>query len=74
MWSHEFANTISIPFFETSAKGGRNVEAAFFRLDRDIKQRLSPSTSKDPSKNKPESITSKGADNHNKSKECCGIM
>ena len=74
MWSQEFADTNGIPFFETSAKEGRNVEAAFLRLTRDIQQRVSPSALKDPSKNKPKSITLKGAAIDNKSKEGCVIM
>ena len=72
MCSQELADAHGIPFFETSAKEGHNVEAAFLRLTRDIQHRVSQSALKDPSKIKPKSITL--ADNHNQSKECCEMM
>ena len=79
MWSQEFADANDMSFFETSAKEGRNVEAAFLRLTRDILQRVSQSALKDPSKNNHKSSTMKCADTHKKSKELimgqkCEIM
>jgi len=68
----EFADTNAIPFFETSAKGNHNVETAFLQLTRDIQKRVSQSALKDPSKNKPKSITLKGAAIDNKQKDGCG--
>merc|ERR1711935_1101801 len=62
----------AIPFFETSAKGNHNVETAFLQLTRDIQKRVSQSALKDPSKNKPKSITLKGAAIDNKQKDGCG--
>lgn len=68
----EFADTNAIPFFETSAKGNHNVETAFLQLTRDIQKRVSQSALKDPSKNKPKSITLKGAAIDQKQKDGCG--
>lgn len=36
----EFADTMSVPFLETSAKSSINVEQAFLQLARDVRQRL----------------------------------
>lgn len=78
MWSQEFADTNCIPFFETSAKFNRNVEAAFLRLTRDILERVTqPEDPKTGSK--PKSITLRGArlpgvDNKSKDGCNCGIM
>lgn len=37
----EFADSLNIPFFETSAKDNQNVEQAFLDLTRDIKKNMS---------------------------------
>jgi Ras-related protein Rab-1A len=44
----EFADSMDIPFIETSAKNATNVEECFVRMARDIKNRLSETS--EPSK------------------------
>jgi len=42
----EFAESLQVPFLETSAKNSTNVEEAFITMAREIKQRMAvPSTS-----------------------------
>ncbi|XP_060575897.1 ras-related protein Rab-1A isoform X1 [Ruditapes philippinarum] len=47
----EFADSISIPFLETSAKNATNVEQAFMTMAAEIKNRMGPNTA--TSDNKP---------------------
>jgi len=48
----EFADSLGIPFVETSAKNATNVETAFLTMASEIKGRLVPSSNtKDTSKN-----------------------
>jgi Ras-related protein Rab-1A len=50
-YPQEFADSISIPFLETSAKNATNVEQAFMTMAAEIKNRMGPNTA--TSDNKP---------------------
>ena len=39
-YNQEFADSIGIPFLETSAKNAQNVEQAFLTMTRQIKERM----------------------------------
>lgn len=41
----EFADSLGIPFLETSAKNATNVEQAFMTMAEEIKKRMRPGTS-----------------------------
>jgi len=42
--SQEFADSLGIPFLETSAKSATNVEQAFLTMARQIKERMGTTT------------------------------
>lgn len=42
--SQEFADSLGIPFLETSAKNASNVEQAFLTMARQIKERMGTTT------------------------------
>jgi Ras-related protein Rab-1A len=46
----EYADQLSIPFLETSAKNATNVEQAFMTMAAEIKNRMGPAVSSDPKK------------------------
>jgi len=60
----EFADSMSIPFLETSAKTAQNVENAFITMAKDIKERLSHQTEQNSKQNisigRAEPVQSKG--------------
>ena len=43
-WLQEFADSLGIPFLETSAKNASNVEQAFLTMARQIKERMGNTT------------------------------
>jgi Ras-related protein Rab-1A len=43
-WIQEFADSLGIPFLETSAKNASNVEQAFLTMARQIKERMGTTT------------------------------
>ena len=46
----EYADTLKVPFLETSAKTASNVEQAFMTMAAEIKNRMGPGTATSPSK------------------------
>lgn len=46
----EFADSLGIPFLETSAKNASNVEQAFLTMARQIKERMGSSTQQNKEK------------------------
>ena len=44
IWLQEYADTLKIPFLETSAKTANNVEQAFMTMAAEIKNRMGPGT------------------------------
>ena len=47
MTVQEFADSLGIPFLETSAKNASNVEQAFLTMARQIKERMGTTTTRD---------------------------
>ena len=48
----EYADSLAIPFLETSAKNATNVEQAFMTMAAEIKNRVGPPAPADGAKNK----------------------
>jgi GTPase SAR1 family protein len=48
----DFADSLGIPFLETSAKNATNVEQAFLTMAAEIKNRMGPSAVQNETKNK----------------------
>jgi Ras-related protein Rab-1A len=69
--AQEFADSLSIPFLETSAKNSTNVEEAFLTMARQIKMRIGNQTSNTNQKKEAVNLnkTSKVADG--KQGGCC---
>jgi len=65
----EFADSLNIPFLETSAKNATNVEDAFMTMARQIKMRVGNASTK--TSNKPDVKLGKTAAVENKSGGCC---
>lgn len=68
----EYADSLGIPFLETSAKNATNVEQAFLTMTAEIKNRMGPSSSagSGPSSQKID-ITSRSAEPAGSSSGCC---
>jgi len=47
--AQEYADTLKVPFLETSAKTASNVEQAFMTMAAEIKNRMGPGTATSPS-------------------------
>ena len=68
----ELADSLGIPFMETSAKTSANVEQSFLRMAAEIKSRVAVSTSKAaPPANKGQQLSSGKAINSKKGQGCC---
>ena len=46
----EYADSLKVPFLETSAKNATNVEQAFMTMAAEIKNRMGPGTATSPGK------------------------
>jgi len=71
--SKEFANSLDIPFLETSAKNATNVEEAFLTMAAQIKTRMASNTTKtiSPSDRKNNvQVSGRSLDGNNSSCEC----
>jgi len=68
-----FADSMQIPFIETSAKNATNVEHCFFSMAREIKNRLSEGAGDVQPKNDPSKIVPKKPDGKKKSGGKCLI-
>lgn len=69
-----FADSMGIPFIETSAKNATNVEQCFLSMARDIKNRLSEGTGGDvPTKNQDVKVVAKKVDKKPAKKGGCSI-
>jgi len=68
-----FADSMGIPFIETSAKNATNVEQCFLSMARDIKNRLSEGTSEVPPKTDTMKIAPKKSDGKKPAKKGCSI-
>jgi len=66
----EFADSLGIPFLETSAKNATNVEQAFMTMASEIKARVGPQYSEDASANKVKIDQGRNIE-PNKSSGCC---
>ncbi|KAG8705002.1 GTP-binding protein of the rab, partial [Ceratobasidium sp. 394] len=66
----EFADQLSIPFLETSAKNATNVEQAFLTMAKQIKDRMG-STTTSATTNKSNTITPGQSVNQQSSGGCC---
>eukprot|EP00689_Sawyeria_marylandensis_P002639 EC824262.1.p1 GENE.EC824262.1~~EC824262.1.p1 ORF type:complete len:204 (+),score=73.13 EC824262.1:50-661(+) len=68
--AEEFANSLGIPFIETSAKNATNVEAAFLTMSTEIKNRLA----NQPINNTANNIIQPGVQLEANSKGCCSLI
>jgi len=71
--SKEFANSLDIPFLETSAKNATNVEEAFLTMAAQIKTRMASNTTKTISPNDRKNnvqVSGRSLDGNNSSCEC----
>ncbi|GAB1313216.1 ras GTPase [Madurella fahalii] len=67
---HEFADSLGIPFLETSAKNASNVEQAFLTMARQIKERMGSSIATNNTKANVNVSPGHGVSN-NQSGGCC---
>lgn len=68
----ELADSLGIPFMETSAKTSSNVEQSFFRMASEIKSRVAVTTSKPMTQQpKGQQLTSGKAVTGKKNNGCC---
>ncbi|XP_039247962.1 ras-related protein ORAB-1 [Styela clava] len=65
----EYADSLKVPFLETSAKNATNVEQAFMTMAAEIKNRMGPGTATSPGQGNKVDITSKPVDQ--KGGGCC---
>ena len=72
--AQQFADSLSIPFMEASAKKATNVEEAFNKMTMEIKRRVTAQRASTGQRSSGIRLNPPGARNTVKSKGCCSIM
>lgn len=67
----ELADSLGIPFMETSAKNSTNVEQSFLRMASEIKSRVTVTTSVSPAQPKGQTLSTGKAISSKKNQGCC---